>query len=255
MLRASHFLFKPEFHVPESPFRVSLLPLSRLTYALIGAAIDISGPMLFNIQTMCGRYKLTTDRKNLKSHFPWLDEGDYFDIHGPIERGEIFPGTLIPVINNQRMMEDDWWTIRDTGWNGKTIACINAKAETIARLPMFRDAFKTDRVLIPATGLYEWQEQPDGSKKKFEISFGDSMFAFAGIARECEIKGEPTRCAVIITTNPNEIFREIHNTKMRQAVVIRPEDHEKWLDPMTKSDELKQMLQPLPASETRFREV
>ena len=71
---------------------------------------------------MCGRYKLTTDRKNLKSHFPWLDEGDYFDIHGPIQRGEIFPGTLIPVINEQYRLEDDWWTIRDAGWNGKPIA-------------------------------------------------------------------------------------------------------------------------------------
>lgn len=212
--------------------------------------------MVLNIFTMCGRYKLTTDRQNLKSHFPWLDEGDYFDIHGPIERGEVFPGTMIPVINNQRMLEDDWWTIRDTGWNGKTVACINAKSETIARLPMFREAFKTDRVLIPATGMYEWQEQPDGSKKKFEIRFGgEDLFAFAGIARDCEIKGEHTRCAVILTTTPNEIFREIHNTKMRQAVVIRPEDHEKWLDPATRPEELKQLLNPLPASETKFREM
>ena len=217
--------------------------------------IEIPLPMVLNIPIMCGRYKLTTDRKNLKSHFPWLDEGDYFDIHGPIERGEVFPGTFIPVINAQRMLEDDWWTIRDTGWNGKPVAAINAKAETISRLPMFREAFKKGRVLIPASGLYEWQVQPDGSKKKFEIGFGDGLFAFAGIARECEIKGEPTRCTVIITTSPNEIFREIHNTKMRQAVVIRPEDHEKWLDPQTKPDDLKAMMEPLPASETRFREV
>ena len=204
---------------------------------------------------MCGRYKLTTDRKNLKSHFPWLDEGDYFDIHGPIERGEIFPGTLIPVINEQFKLEDDWWTIRDRSWDGKMVSAINAKAETITKVGMFRDAFKTGRVLIPASSLYEWQDQPDKSKNKFEIWFDEEVFAFAGVARECEIKGETIKCTVIITTSPNEIFREIHNSKQRQAVVIRREDHEKWLDPKTKPDELKAMLKPLPESETHFKEV
>lgn len=203
---------------------------------------------------MCGRYKLTTDRKNLKLHFPWLDEGDYFDIHGPIERGEVFPGEFIPVINNQYRLEDDWWTIRDRSWDGKIVSAINARAETIDKVPMFRDAFRSDRVLIPANALYEWQTQPDGSKKRFEIWFDDEIFAFAGVARECEIKGEPTRCTVIITTTPNEIFKEIHNSKQRQAVVVRTEDHERWLDPRSRPDELKELLKPLPDSATHFRE-
>src|SRR5690606_1603525 len=133
---------------------------------------------------MCGRYKLTTDRTRLKEHFPWLDEGDYFDIHGPIERGEVFPGELIPVINEQRMMVDNWWTIRDRAWDGKMVSAINAKAETITKVPMFREAFQNGRVLIPANSLYEWQTQADGSKKRFEIWFDEGMFAFAGISRE-----------------------------------------------------------------------
>jgi len=204
---------------------------------------------------MCGRYKLTTDRKNLKQHFPWLDDGDYFDIHGPIERGEVFPGEFIPVINNRYQLEDDWWTIRDRSWDGKIVSAINARAETIDKVPMFREAFRSDRVLIPANALFEWQTQPDKSKKRFELWFDEEIFAFAGVARDCEIKGEPTRCAVIITTTPNEIFKVIHNSKQRQAVVIRPEDHEEWLDPKTKPDELKRMLKPLPDSATHFKEA
>lgn len=204
---------------------------------------------------MCGRYKLSTDPVQLKLAFPWLDDNDYFDIHGPIERHEIFPGTSILAINNQFQPEEDWWTIRAETWDGKMASAINAKAETISKVAMFRDAFKTDRVLIPATGLFEWQEQPDKSKKKFEIWFDEPTFAFAGVARDCEIKGANTRCAVIITTTPNEIFKEIHNTKQRQAVVIRKEEHEKWLDPKTSVDDLKLMMQPLPASETHFKEA
>ena len=87
------------------------------------------------------------------------------------------------------------------------------------------------------------------------VCLGRQYCTFAGIARECEIKGEMTKCAVIITTSPNEIFREIHNSKQRQAVVIRKEDQEKWLDPKTKPDELKDLLKPLPESETHFNEV
>src|SRR5215218_5318650 len=204
---------------------------------------------------MCGRYKLTTDKKRLKEHFPWLDDGDYFDIHGPSQQHEIFPGTSILAINNRFEPEEDWWTIRDKNWQGKTVDVINAKAENVLRIPMFKDAFLTDRILIPATGLYEWQVQPDKSTVKYEIWFNDDVFAFAGIARECEIKGEIKRCGLIITTTPNEIFATIHNTKQRQAVVIRKDQQEAWLDPKTSPDRLIKMLQPLSAAETHFREV
>ncbi len=204
---------------------------------------------------MCGRYKLTTDRKRLKEAFLWLDENEYFDIHGPVEQSEIFPGTQILGFNNKWQPEEDLWTICDKTWDGKWVSAINARSESIVSVPMFRDAFQTDRVLIPATALFEWQEQPDGSKKKFEIWFDEPVFAFAGVARDCEIKGVDTRCTVIITTRPNEIFEEIHNTKKRQAVVIRREDHEKWLDPKTSVDELQKLMQPLPSAETHFKEA
>ena len=202
---------------------------------------------------MCGRYKLTTNADQLKLAFPWVDNDDYFDIHGPWDRHEIFPGTLILSINNQLKPEEDWWTIRDRTWDGKMISVINAKAETISKVSMFREAFKNDRVLIPGTGLFEWQEQPDKKKKKFEIWFDEPVFAFGGIARSCEIGGERRRCAVIITTTANAVFRGIHNTKQRQAVVIRRVDHERWLDPNTSADDLKRMMEPLPEAETHFK--
>lgn len=202
---------------------------------------------------MCGRYKLSAKRSDLERAFPWLDDEEYFDIHGPYDRREIFPGTNILALNNLRRPEEVWWTIRDRTWDGKMASAINAKSETIQKVGMFREAFKSDRVLIPATALYEWQEQPDKTKKKFEIWFDEPVFAFGGVARDCEIKGETKRCAVIITTSPNDVFREIHNTKMRQAVVIRGEDHERWLDTKTPVDELKRMMQPLPSEMTHAR--
>lgn len=202
---------------------------------------------------MCGRYLRKALKDTIIRHFELIDGLDYFDEHGYSASSEVFPGTPILAINNAHRPEDIHWTIRDRSWDGKMVSAINAKAETIAKVQMFRDAFKTDRVLIPATGLYEWQVQPDGSKVKYEIWFDEPLFAFGGIARDCEIKGENIRCGVIITTTPNQIFREIHNVKQRQAVVIKRGDYDKWLDPATKPDELKQLMLPLGDDETHFK--
>ncbi|QYO68214.1 SOS response-associated peptidase [Leptolyngbya sp. 7M] len=204
---------------------------------------------------MCGRYKLATNRTELQRAFPWLDDDEYFDLNSPFDRGEIFPGTDILVFNKYRKAETVHWTIRDRTWDGKIVSAINAKAENVRKVGMFRGSFQNDRVLIPASSLYEWQQQPDKSKKKFEIWFDEPLFAFAGIARECEINGERRRCAAILTTHPNDIFREIHNSKQRQAVVIRQEDHEKWIDQTTALYELQRMMQPLRNEETHAKAI
>lgn len=201
---------------------------------------------------MCGRYANNAEMKELRRKFPFLSD-DYFDIHGYKTRSEIFPGTPIMAINKHHEAEDIWWTIRGESWDGKMFDVINSKAENVMKTKMFKDAFLTDRVLIPATSLYEWQTQTDKSKLKYEIWFDDPVFAFAGIARDSEIKGETKRCGVIMTTEPNDIFAEIHNVKKRQAIVIREADYEKWLDPGTPYDQLKPLLVALPEQETHFK--
>lgn len=202
---------------------------------------------------MCGRYKMTAEQLELFDLLPYLEQDEYFDIHGYKKRTEIFPGTEILAVNNRHKAENLWWTIEDFDYRGVWRKAINAKAENVLFADMFKDAFKTDRVLIPATGLFEWQTLPDKSKKKFEIYFDEPIFAFGGLARECQVKGDSKRCGVILTTKPNNIFAEIHNVKQRQAVVIRRFDYEKWLDPDTPHSELKKLMQPLTDDETHFK--
>jgi putative SOS response-associated peptidase YedK len=204
---------------------------------------------------MCGRYKMTADERELFEKFPYLHQDEYFDIHGYKKQPEIFPGTEILAINNEHRAEDIWWTIEDKDARGVWRKTINAKAENLQFAGMFKDAFRSDRILVPATGLFEWHQLPDKSKQKYEIWFDEPLFAFAGIARTCEIKGSPKRCGVIITTRPNSVFAHIHNSKQRQAVVIREHDHEKWLDPDTSAAELMRLMEPLSAEETHFREL
>lgn len=204
---------------------------------------------------MCGRYLLKALSAEIIQHFELVDGLDYFDEHGYKFDREVFPGEPILAINKYHLPEDLWWTIRDRTFDGKITNAINARSETVAKVTMFRDAFKSDRVLIPASAIYEWQQQPDGSKIKFAISFDTPLFALAGIARDCEIKGTIRRATAILTTTPNNIFREIHNVKQRQAVVIRESDYERWLDPRTSLDELKPLMQPLPDEVTHAKEA
>jgi|GEM_PF-942276 len=204
---------------------------------------------------MCGRYLLKALSAEIIQHFELVDGLEYFDEHGYRFDREVFPGEPILAINKYHIPEDLWWTIRDRTFDGKITNAINARSETVAKVAMFRDAFRHDRVLIPASAIYEWQHRAGGVKARYEISFDTPLFALAGIARDCEIKGETRRSTAILTTTPNGTFREIHNTKQRQAVVIREEDYERWLDPRTPLEELKPLMQPLPDEVTHAKEV
>ena len=199
---------------------------------------------------MCGRYILKALKEDIIKHFNLIDGLDYFDIHGYKMRDEVFPGEWITAINNTNRPEDIWWTIEDKDNSGAPRRAINAKAETVTKVNMFANAFRTDRVLIPATGFFEW----DAAKCRHEFTFDEPLFALGGIARDCEIKGETKRCGVIMTTDANDIVRPIH-MKGRMPVVIHKYDYEKWLAPETSFEDLRRMVQPLSNEETRVQKA
>ena len=199
---------------------------------------------------MCGRYVLKALKEDIIKHFNLVDGLDYFDIHGYKMREEVFPGEWIMSINNQNRPEDIWWTIEDMDNNGVLRRAINAKAETITKVQMFADAFRKDRVLIPATGFFEW----DTGKCRHLFTFDEPIFAFGGIARDCEIKGETRRCGVIMTTDANEVVSPIHE-KGRMPVVVHKFDYERWLDPSTPFPDLRRLMQPLSEKETHVERV
>ena len=199
---------------------------------------------------MCGRYILKALRDDVIKHFNLIDGLDYFDIHGYKMRDEVFPGEWITAINNANRPEDIWWTIEDKDNSGAPRRAINAKAETVTKVHMFADAFRTDRVLIPATGFYEW----DANKQRHVFTFDEPLFALGGIARDCEIKGETRRCGVIMTTDANEVVRPIH-IKGRMPVMIHKYDYAKWLDPDTSFTDLRRMVQPVANDETHVEKA
>ena len=198
---------------------------------------------------MCGRYKQNAAHADVVKHFQLIDAG--FEIK---PRNEVFPGTDILAVDLEHRPEMIHWTIEDCDNRGVTRKVVNAKSETVQLVKMFRDAFRESRVLIPATGFYEWKELADKQKEKYEFEFDEPLFAFAGIARPCEIKGEERTCGVILTTEANDVVRPIH-AKNRMPVILHKYDYEKWLDTRTPPEELERLMRPIPNGEITARSL
>jgi len=103
---------------------------------------------------------------------------------------------------------------------------INARAETVHKLPLFREAFAKRRCLIPATGFYEWQKREDG-KQPYRFRRKDlEPFAFAGIWEFARLGGEEILSAAIIVGEPNPLVGGVHD---RMPVMLMPADYDRWL--------------------------
>jgi len=123
---------------------------------------------------------------------------------------------------------------------------INARSETAATKPAFRDALKLRRCLVPADGFYEWQKT--GKTKQpycFEVNEGE-LFAFAGLwERWKDPGGKVLETCSILTTTPNAVTSAVHD---RMPVILDPDSYDVWLDPgMTNADAASDMLKPYSA--------
>jgi putative SOS response-associated peptidase YedK len=125
---------------------------------------------------------------------------------------------------------------------------INARAETVHKVRLFRAAFAKRRCLIPATGFFEWQKRADG-KQPYRFQRKDlEPFAFAGIWEFARIGGEDIVSAAIIVGAPNPLAGAVHD---RMPVILEPEDYDRWLADDTPPDDLRALLKPFPAERMR----
>jgi putative SOS response-associated peptidase YedK len=120
---------------------------------------------------------------------------------------------------------------------------INARSETAATKPAFRDPLANRRCLIPADGFYEWKRI--GKTKQpycFEVNDGE-LFAFAGLwDRWKDTSGQWIKSCSILTTTPNAVTSPVHD---RMPVILDRDDYDLWLDPgMTNVDGVSDLLKP-----------
>lgn len=120
----------------------------------------------------------------------------------------------------------------------------NARAETIATSPLFRDAFRRRRCLVPVDGFYEWRREGTVRRPVRIHDPADLPLALAGLwtGRQDAETGEWRRTFTIVTTRPTEFMAAIHD---RMPVVIPPDAWAMWLDPAPREvGELRALLEP-----------
>jgi putative SOS response-associated peptidase YedK len=180
---------------------------------------------------MCGRFVGFSDLEHLKAFFP-IDKAacDITASYNVAPSHKVF---AIVNRDGENCLEKFHWGLvpfwaKDISVGNRMI---NARAETVATKPSFRNAFKKQRCLILADGFYEWKGKK-GQKQPMFITLPEgNPFAFAGLWEtwnKTDDSNSLYKSCAIITTNASESVREIHH---RMPVILQPEVYEAWLDP------------------------
>ena len=206
---------------------------------------------------MCGRYGRRADKQRIAE---WMQthNTDVFDDSYLAPSYNVAPQSLQPVVRldsetgERELTIMRWGLIPFFAKDAKiAYSTINARSETVATSPVFREPMKRRRCLIPATGFYEWQALDKKSKQPWAIELADGdLFAFAGLWDRWKEKatGQPLETYTIITTDPNELLEPIHN---RMPVILSPQNYSRWLDPGDPAQLPVDLLRPYPAEEMR----
>ena len=177
---------------------------------------------------MCGRFTLRTPPALLVEHFRLNS------IPALVARSNICPTQTIGVIRQSERPQGEfvwmqWGLVPRWAKDLKSSRpLINARAESAASKPAFRDSFRRRRCLIPADGFYEWKTT--GSRKQphwFRRKDGGPI-AFAGLWEWWGSEQDRLESCTILTTSANELIAGLHD---RMPVILGPADYDQWLDP------------------------
>lgn len=206
---------------------------------------------------MCGRYTLARFPTAVMRRFGITDS------FPGRARYNIAPGQFVPVLLRDEEMPRpairsiQWGLV--PAWSREPDAAkkiINARAETLAEKPAFKNAVRYRRCLVPADGFYEWAKIGTGRRQPYYFqAAGGEAFCFAGLWEYWENRGTGrtiVSCA-IITTVANELVKPIHD---RMPVILKEEGCLLWIDGRLQSyADVRQLLVPFPAERMNVRLV
>ncbi|MBI1743431.1 SOS response-associated peptidase [Candidatus Acetothermia bacterium] len=201
---------------------------------------------------MCGRFTLKSDPEEIEETFGAkvpVNYAPHYNI-APTQDVLVLLGDGSPRIEAFRWGLIPSWA-KDEKIGNKLI---NARAETIFEKPSFRSAVKSRRCLVIADGFYEWRQTELGKRPMHIRLKSKEPFGFAGLWESWNSpEGKVIKTCTIVTTDPNELMKAIHN---RMPVILSKELQEIWLDAKLKTQaELELVLQAYPAKEMEAYEV
>ena len=194
---------------------------------------------------MCGRFTLRTPSHKLIEQFGLETAKPSEPWDAIVPRYNIAPSQTIlavrPSALGRELVSMKWGFVPAWAPDPKG-AMINARSETAAAKPTFRDAFRKRRCLIPADGFYEWKKTRR-RKEPYHIRLTDGrLFAFAGLWESWQ----GTDTCTILTTTANPLVAPLHD---RMPVILGTENYGRWLDPAAQTDQLQALLKPYPETQ------
>ncbi|GAA6182367.1 SOS response-associated peptidase [Shimia sp. NS0008-38b] len=176
---------------------------------------------------MCGRYAITLPDDAMVQLFSAAPANNLPDV----PNYNVCPTTDIHVVTGdaefgRRLVSMRWGFVPEwykTPTDGPLL--INARSETIAQKPAFRNACRTRRCLIPVSGFYEWTKDSDGTRWPWYIH-ADQTLALAGVWQRWGSEDNQLSSCAVVTTGANETMSQVHH---RMPVVIDEADWGLWL--------------------------
>ncbi len=177
---------------------------------------------------MCGRFTITHPNDALARLFDAVPGNDL----PPSPRFNICPTTPITVVtsdNGARRLRAMRWGLLPRWYKTPTDGplIINARSDTVAVKPAFREAIRERRCIVPASGFYEWNEGPQGERLPWYVTRRDGQpMAFAALWNRWDGVGGPLDTVAMVTTDAGEGMAAIHH---REPVILDPADWPLWL--------------------------
>ncbi|MBV8162523.1 MAG: SOS response-associated peptidase [Acidimicrobiia bacterium] len=198
---------------------------------------------------MCGRFVAASTRDLLVDWFAVddIDDIDDLDVDGALPPSyNVAPTDRVYTIvqdGERRLLRvEPWGFVAGDG----AVPLINARAETLAERPAFREAFARRRCLLPADGFYEWETLASGRKQPYLFSpRATGPMVFAGL------RAHRGTCAIVTSAARPPVAR-LHD---RMPVVVGRDAWDVWLDPAADADELQSLLVPPPDAPLGARPV
>jgi len=202
---------------------------------------------------MCGRYTLYSHEDDLASLFE-------VETYPLTERFNIAPTQDVPVIRqradgSREMSAMRWglvphWVKDPASFKANLF---NARSESAAEKPSFRDAMRKQRCILPASGFYEWQKLNGGKQPHHVVRVDGQPMAFAGLWSHNGRGSAGLNSCTILTTAANVDVEVLHD---RMPVILEQRDWARWLDPEEDDPQrLEDVLVPAEAGTLRIYAV
>jgi putative SOS response-associated peptidase YedK len=195
---------------------------------------------------VCGRFGLFAPPELLEEFFALTEPAAALPA-----RYNLTPGQPVAVVRDResrRTLDTLQWGLVPFWAKDAAIGrrLINARLESLADKPAFREAWTRRRCLIPASGFYEWSEPQGGRKRPYFVAPGaaEPLLALAGLWERWRTpSGERLETCVIVTTEASAELGRIHE---RMPLLVPRSAHATWLDPHTSLETVAALARDLP---------